>query len=121
MVMLRNIMEGKYSFSSPEWADISESPKDLIRQLLVVDPDKRISIQGALSHPFFNVMVSNNCYFLLTQIIVFFIKKKLYSLFQLFDQDIAPLKKSLSASSRRISKISQMAKVIEIFIYFLFY
>lgn len=23
MVMLRNIMEGKYSFSSPEWTDIS--------------------------------------------------------------------------------------------------
>lgn len=23
MVMLRNIMEGKYSFTSPEWADIS--------------------------------------------------------------------------------------------------
>lgn len=23
MVMLRNIMEGKYSFTSPEWADIT--------------------------------------------------------------------------------------------------
>lgn len=23
MIMLRNIMEGKYTFSSPEWADIS--------------------------------------------------------------------------------------------------
>ncbi|XP_034237592.1 phosphorylase b kinase gamma catalytic chain, skeletal muscle/heart isoform isoform X5 [Thrips palmi] len=56
MVMLRNIMEGKYSFTSPEWADISEPPKDLIRKLLVVDPKKRISIDEALEHPFFHVM-----------------------------------------------------------------
>ncbi|XP_077299107.1 phosphorylase kinase gamma isoform X2 [Arctopsyche grandis] len=56
MVMLRNIMEGKYSFTSPEWADISEAPKDLIRRLLVVDPDKRISLHDALHHPFFNTV-----------------------------------------------------------------
>ncbi|KAJ1524414.1 hypothetical protein ONE63_010914 [Megalurothrips usitatus] len=83
MVMLRNIMEGKYSFTSPEWADISEPPKDLIRKLLVVDPKKRISIDEALDHPFFNIM--------------------------LWDQDIAPLKRSLSVSSRRLSRISEMA------------
>lgn len=53
MVMLRNIMEGKYSFSSPEWTDISESPKDLIRKLLVVEPKQRISIEDALKHEFF--------------------------------------------------------------------
>ncbi|CAH0549642.1 unnamed protein product [Brassicogethes aeneus] len=53
MVMLRNIMEGKYSFTSPEWADISEPPKDLIRRLLVVDPKQRISIREALEHEFF--------------------------------------------------------------------
>ncbi|KAL1502702.1 hypothetical protein ABEB36_007809 [Hypothenemus hampei] len=53
MIMLRNIMEGKYSFSSPEWADVSESPKDLIRKLLVVDPKERISINQALKHEFF--------------------------------------------------------------------
>uniref|UniRef100_A0A6G4ZY64 Putative serine/threonine protein kinase n=1 Tax=Rhipicephalus microplus TaxID=6941 RepID=A0A6G4ZY64_RHIMP len=32
MVMLRNIMEGKYEFCSPEWDDITEAPKDLHRQ-----------------------------------------------------------------------------------------
>ncbi|XP_060815102.1 phosphorylase b kinase gamma catalytic chain, skeletal muscle/heart isoform isoform X2 [Bombus pascuorum] len=56
MVMLRNIMEGKYSFTSPEWADITEAPKDLIRKLLVVDPKKRISIKEALEHSFFHTM-----------------------------------------------------------------
>ncbi|KAL9878542.1 phosphorylase b kinase gamma catalytic chain, skeletal muscle/heart isoform isoform X3 [Glossina fuscipes] len=57
MVMLRNIMEGKYSFTSPEWADISEDPKDLIRKCLVVDPIKRITVQEVLRHPFFNQML----------------------------------------------------------------
>ncbi|CAH1996543.1 unnamed protein product [Acanthoscelides obtectus] len=56
MVMLRNIMEGNYTFSSPEWSDISEEPKDLIRRLLVVDPKKRISISEALTHPFFQTV-----------------------------------------------------------------
>ncbi|KAK7871745.1 hypothetical protein R5R35_014017 [Gryllus longicercus] len=56
MVMLRNIMEGKYSFTSPEWADITEPPKDLIRKLLVVDPKQRITIKEALEHPFFQVL-----------------------------------------------------------------
>ncbi|XP_017476540.1 PREDICTED: probable myosin light chain kinase DDB_G0271550 [Rhagoletis zephyria] len=57
MVMLRNIMEGKYSFTSPEWADISEDPKDLIRKCLVVDPAKRITVKEILKHPYFNQMV----------------------------------------------------------------
>ncbi|XP_012137284.1 phosphorylase kinase gamma isoform X2 [Megachile rotundata] len=56
MVMLRNIMEGKYSFTSPEWADITEAPKDLIRKLLVVDPKKRITIKDALEHSFFHTV-----------------------------------------------------------------
>ena len=30
LVMLRNIMEGKYEFVSPEWDDISDSAKDLV-------------------------------------------------------------------------------------------
>ncbi|XP_026277244.1 phosphorylase b kinase gamma catalytic chain, skeletal muscle/heart isoform isoform X3 [Frankliniella occidentalis] len=63
MVMLRNIMEGNYSFTSPEWADISEPPKDLIRKLLVVDPKKRITIDEALEHPFFNIMALKACAF----------------------------------------------------------
>ncbi|XP_015121165.1 phosphorylase b kinase gamma catalytic chain, skeletal muscle/heart isoform isoform X2 [Diachasma alloeum] len=56
MVMLRNIMEGKYSFTSPEWTDITDAPKDLIRKLLVVEPLKRASIKEALDHPFFHTV-----------------------------------------------------------------
>lgn len=84
MVMLRNIMEGKFSFSSPEWNDISDAPKDLIRKLLVVDPKERITIDDALQHPFFHSM-------------------------QLFDQDISSLKLSLRRDSRRYSRISEIA------------
>ncbi|XP_050689062.1 phosphorylase b kinase gamma catalytic chain, skeletal muscle/heart isoform-like isoform X1 [Eriocheir sinensis] len=56
MVMIRNIMEGKYSFNSPEWEDITDSPKDLISKLLVVDPSRRITVQQALTHDFFQIM-----------------------------------------------------------------
>ena len=30
MYMLRAIMDGNYSFSSPEWNDVSDSPNDLV-------------------------------------------------------------------------------------------
>jgi phosphorylase kinase gamma subunit len=63
MVMLRNIMEGKYSFTSPEWADISEDPKDLIRKCLVVDPAKRITVRECLKHPFFNTVLRRQSQF----------------------------------------------------------
>ncbi len=35
VIMLRMIMEGNYSFSSPEWDDISENAKDLVRLFLI--------------------------------------------------------------------------------------
>jgi len=31
LIMVRMIMEGKYSFASPEWDDVSENAKDLVR------------------------------------------------------------------------------------------
>lgn len=30
MIMLRNIMEGRYEFCSPEWDDITDLPKHLV-------------------------------------------------------------------------------------------
>lgn len=55
LIMLRNIMEGKYEFCSPEWDDITDQPKNLIRKLLVVDPRKRLTASEALSDDFFQV------------------------------------------------------------------
>jgi phosphorylase kinase gamma subunit len=51
--MLRTIMEGKYSFSSPEWDDISEDAKELIQKLLTVDRSRRFKAEDALMSSFF--------------------------------------------------------------------
>uniref|UniRef100_A0A2P2IDH6 phosphorylase kinase n=1 Tax=Hirondellea gigas TaxID=1518452 RepID=A0A2P2IDH6_9CRUS len=56
MVMIRNIMEGKYSLQTPEWDDITDTPKDLISKLLVVDPQKRITVTEVMQHPFFQTV-----------------------------------------------------------------
>ncbi|OUC47744.1 putative kinase domain protein [Trichinella nativa] len=51
--MLRAITEGRYEFRSPEWDEISEAAKDLIRKLLSVDPKARATAKEALAHPYF--------------------------------------------------------------------
>uniref|UniRef100_T1INR2 phosphorylase kinase n=1 Tax=Strigamia maritima TaxID=126957 RepID=T1INR2_STRMM len=56
MIMLRQIMEGKYSFDNPEWEDITQTPKDLISGLLVIEPMKRLTIRQAIAHDFFQVI-----------------------------------------------------------------
>uniref|UniRef100_A0A8C7H4I6 phosphorylase kinase n=1 Tax=Oncorhynchus kisutch TaxID=8019 RepID=A0A8C7H4I6_ONCKI len=53
LLMLRMIMEGRYQFSSPEWDDRSDTVKDLITRLLVVDPVVRLNAEQALAHSFF--------------------------------------------------------------------
>ena len=50
--MIRQIMEGKFSFSSSEWNDVSSSPKDLISKMLVVDHKQRLTVNQCLSHEF---------------------------------------------------------------------
>lgn len=49
------LQEGSYSFPSPWWDNISGQAKDLINKLLVVDPLKRLTIEGAMSHAFMQV------------------------------------------------------------------
>jgi calcium/calmodulin-dependent protein kinase I len=46
------IASGSYSFPSPYWDDISDTAKDLIKRLLVVDPSKRLTPIQMLCHPF---------------------------------------------------------------------
>ncbi|KAJ8284527.1 hypothetical protein COCON_G00033770 [Conger conger] len=53
MLMLRMIMEGRYQFSSPEWDDRSDTVKDLISRLLVLEPSVRLTAEQSLAHPFF--------------------------------------------------------------------
>ncbi|XP_061637210.1 phosphorylase b kinase gamma catalytic chain, skeletal muscle/heart isoform-like [Phyllopteryx taeniolatus] len=57
MLMLRMILTGNYRFSSPEWDDRSDTVKDLITRMLVVDPKQRYTAVDVLNHPFFSQYV----------------------------------------------------------------
>lgn len=46
------IMEGKLVIKSPQFDTVSKEAIDLIRKLLVVDPQERYTAKQALSHPF---------------------------------------------------------------------
>jgi calcium/calmodulin-dependent protein kinase I len=45
------IKGGTYDFPSPYWDEISDMAKDLIKQILVVDPKKRMTAEEILNHP----------------------------------------------------------------------
>jgi len=48
--LFKKIMDVKYDFDDSVWDDISDTAKDLIRNLLVKDPAKRFTAQQCLSH-----------------------------------------------------------------------
>jgi serine/threonine protein kinase len=51
LVLFEKIKRGKYEFPSPSWDGISEEAKDIVRNLLVVDPSKRMTCEQLLKHP----------------------------------------------------------------------
>ena len=53
---MKKVRIGKFGFSDPCWANISDKAKDLINQLLTYDPEKRPSAEMALKHPWINEM-----------------------------------------------------------------
>lgn len=55
MLMLRAIMNGQFRFGSPEWDDISENAKDLIKKLLTLNIAERLTADEALSHPWMTI------------------------------------------------------------------
>jgi len=52
--ILKKVSVGKFSFPSPEWDEISADVKDLVTQMLNLDPGLRPSAREALSHPWLN-------------------------------------------------------------------
>ena len=61
-----NIKKGKISFSNPEFSNVSDNCKDLIKKLLEPNKKYRIKASEALKHPFFtenfnpNIAMANN-------------------------------------------------------------
>jgi calcium-dependent protein kinase len=50
-LIFQKIRSGTYDFNRQEWSSVSESAKNLIRNLLVVNPENRYSMEQALAHP----------------------------------------------------------------------
>lgn len=50
-LLYEKIKRGEFEFLRPYWDPISDCAKDLIRKMLTVDPQQRITCQGALDHP----------------------------------------------------------------------
>lgn len=46
--IMKKVRIGKFSYSDPCWANISDKAKDMINQLLTYDPEKRPSAQQTL-------------------------------------------------------------------------
>ena len=42
------MLKGRYTLEEPEWEDISDDAKDLVKKMLEYDPNKRISAADAL-------------------------------------------------------------------------
>ncbi|KFP83723.1 MAP kinase-activated protein kinase 3, partial [Acanthisitta chloris] len=49
--MKRRIRMGQYGFPNPEWAEVSEEAKQLIRHLLKTDPTERMTVSQFMNHP----------------------------------------------------------------------
>jgi len=49
--MFEEIMKAKYDFPEDYWSEVSETAKDFIKKLLVVDPKQRMTGVTALQHP----------------------------------------------------------------------
>ncbi|XP_059407138.1 calcium/calmodulin-dependent protein kinase (CaM kinase) II beta 1 isoform X12 [Carassius carassius] len=49
--LYQQIKAGAYDFPSPEWDTVTPEAKNLINQMLTINPSKRITAQEALKHP----------------------------------------------------------------------
>ncbi|XP_048113806.1 calcium/calmodulin-dependent protein kinase 1Db isoform X1 [Alosa pseudoharengus] len=49
--LFEQILKAEYEFDAPYWDDISDSAKDFISNLMQKDPEKRLTCEEALQHP----------------------------------------------------------------------
>uniref|UniRef100_A0A1B6C0X7 Peripheral plasma membrane protein CASK n=1 Tax=Clastoptera arizonana TaxID=38151 RepID=A0A1B6C0X7_9HEMI len=48
--LYRSVCKGKLNLDSPLWECISDTAKDLVKKMLILDPNQRITIQEVLNH-----------------------------------------------------------------------
>jgi serine/threonine protein kinase len=53
--VIRNTIEGRFEMEDEFWQCVSDEAKDLVRRLLEIDPEKRISLPDAMNHPWLKV------------------------------------------------------------------
>ncbi|KFG30368.1 calcium-dependent protein kinase CDPK3, partial [Toxoplasma gondii p89] len=49
--ILKRVEKGKFSFDPPDWTQVSDEAKQLVKLMLTYEPSKRISAEEALNHP----------------------------------------------------------------------
>ena len=47
--IFEKIKAGKFTFSQPEWKDVSREAKSMIKRMLTYNPDARVSAEEALN------------------------------------------------------------------------
>merc|ERR1719394_1741224 len=52
--LYEQIIDGRYEFDVSEWDQVSPESKELVRQLMHVDPKGRLNIQDTLDHKWFS-------------------------------------------------------------------
>ena len=57
--IMKAVSKGKYEYKPTKWRGVSDEAKDLIDQMLVLDPDDRISASDALEHKWFSKVISD--------------------------------------------------------------
>ena len=51
--ILHKVLKGEFNFNYQPFKAVSSECKDLIKKLLVLNPDRRLTAQEALNHPWF--------------------------------------------------------------------
>ncbi|KJE94315.1 calcium/calmodulin-dependent protein kinase I [Capsaspora owczarzaki ATCC 30864] len=50
-LLFQKIMKGKFAYDPSYWSTISDSAKDVISSMLIVDPNRRLTADQVLAHP----------------------------------------------------------------------
>lgn len=50
------IRTGQYNFPNPEWQNVSQTAKDLIKGMLIVEPENRLTIDQVMKNKWIAVI-----------------------------------------------------------------